>query len=319
MTIAVHAFGQNAQEALVADLRHGLRQVPKTIPPRWFYDDRGSELFEAITELPEYYQTRTEAAILRARAAEIVGAAAPESIVELGAGASTKSRILLAAAVPRGLRCFVPFDISQGILARAAHQIVEEFPGLNVYALVGDFAGHMSEIPRFGRQMVVFLGSTIGNFDPADRAAFLAQVRGMLADGDSFLLGVDLVKDRDELVRAYDDAAGVTAEFNLNLLAMVNRELQADFDLHAFRHVALWNDAEFRIEMHLRSLRDQRVAIPGAGLEVDFAAGETVRTEISGKYTRASVEAAFAEAGLRLDAWYTDDHSRFALALARPV
>jgi L-histidine N-alpha-methyltransferase len=319
ITIAVHAFGQNAREALVADLRAGLGRIPRSIPPRWFYDARGSELFEAITALPEYYQTRTEAAILRAHAADVIASVRPESIAELGAGSCTKTRILIAPALESGLRTFVPFDISDSMLAHAAHELVEEFPGLSVYAMVGDFNQHLGEIPRFGRQLVVFLGGTIGNFDTPTRARFLADVRALLHDGDAFLLGVDLVKDREELVRAYDDSAGVTAEFNLNLLRMIDRELDADFDLDAFRHVALWNEDESRIEMHLRSLRDQRVSIPGADLSVDFAAGELMLTEISGKYTRASVEAAFAGAGMRLDAWYTDDRARFALCLARPA
>lgn len=320
ITIAIHAFGQNWLEALVADVREGLTRTPRAMPPRWFYDERGSELFEKITALPEYYQTRAEAEILQAHAAEIVGAVRPETIVELGSGFCTKTRLLLSAARQQGtIETFLPMDISEAILRRTARDLVEEFAGLKVYAMVGDFVEHIDQVPRLGgRQLVVFLGSTIGNFERAARATFLQSIRTLLEPGDAFLLGVDLVKDRHELVAAYDDAQGVTAEFNLNLLRMINRELSADFDLDAFQHVALYNETESRIEMHLRSMRGQTVRIPGADLEVAFTEGEQMMTEISVKFTPESVAQEFTAAGIELTSMFTDDAGRFALALGRP-
>lgn len=317
LTVEFHHLGLDKRQALVDDVRAGLTRSPKQLPPRWFYDDHGSELFEQITELPEYYQTRTEAAILRDSARAIIQRTDPLSIVELGAGASTKTRVLLAEARRAGsLDWFVPFDVSDGIVQRAAKELLHEYPGLNIHAVIGDFAAHLDRIPRFGRQLVIFLGGTLGNFFPEDRQAFLAAVSDLLQPGDTFLLGVDLVKDQAELVAAYDDAQGVTAAFNLNVLNVVNRELGADFDLSAFAHVALYDQRSDWIEMHLRSLRSQIVRIPGADLTVEFDQGELMRTEISTKFTRSRLEDCFAQAGLRMDGWYTDDRQRFALALA---
>jgi L-histidine N-alpha-methyltransferase len=319
LTIEFHHLGSNKRQELVDDVRAGLTRTPKELPPRWFYDDRGSELFEQITELPEYYQTRTEAAILRSRAAEIIDRTRPGAIVELGAGASTKTRLLLEPAHRDGLQVFVPFDVSDGIVQRAARELLREFPGLVVHAVIGDFAHHLKEIPRLGRQLIVFLGSTIGNFFPDQRQEFLSAMRALMQPGDAFLLGVDLVKDQRELVAAYDDAQGVTAAFNRNVLAVINRELDAGFDLHAFEHVASYDAQQDWIEMHLRSLADQTVPIPGAELTVNFAQGELMRTEISAKFTRQKVEDCFAQVGLRMDAWYTDERQRFGLALAVPA
>jgi L-histidine N-alpha-methyltransferase len=319
LTLAVHTVGRSARSELIADVRSGLRATPRTLPPRWFYDERGSQLFEAITELPEYYQTRAEAQILAASARAICEAVQPESLVELGAGSCAKTRILLDAAHAVGpLGTFVPFDVSDAALAHAAHDLLEDYPWLRVYGLVGDFATHLSFIPRLGRRLVAFLGSTIGNFDAAERRRFLADVRGLLAPGDAFLVGLDLVKDRVELVAAYDDSAGVTADFNRNLLRVLNRELQADFDVEAFEHLAHWNEEDARIEMHLRASRDMRVAIPLAEMRLDMRAGETIRTEISCKFTRESGESMLAEASMRVVQWHTDAAGRFALALALP-
>ncbi len=316
LTVEFHHLGLDKRQALVDDVRAGLTQAPKQLPPIWFYDDRGSDLFEQITELPEYYQTRTEAAILRAYAEVIARQTCPNVILELGAGSSTKTRILIEAARRvANLERFVPFDVSDGIVQQSARELLRDFPGLTVHAVIGDFLEHLDRIPRFGRQLVVFLGSTIGNFFPDQRQRFLSDVRGLLQADDSFLLGVDLVKDQAELVAAYDDAQGVTAAFNLNVLSVINRELDADFDLKAFAHLARYDTENDWIEMHLRSLRRQTVRIPGAGLSVDFQDGELMRTEISAKFTRAKLEACFVQAGLRLDAWYTDDRQRFALAL----
>lgn len=317
LTIEFHHLGLDKRQALIDDVRAGLTKQPKELPPRWFYDDRGSELFELITELPEYYQTRTEAAILRQYAGEIIERTCPRSIVELGAGASTKTRVLLTAARDAGtLDYFVPFDVSDGIVQRAAREILQEFPGLTIHTVIGDFADHLDRIPRFGQQLFIFLGSTMGNFMPEERARFLASVRERLEPGDTFLLGVDLVKDPAELVAAYDDAQGVTAQFNLNVLAVINQELQADFDLARFAHVAAYDEERQWIEMRLRSLQRQTVHIPGAQLQVEFQEGELMRTEISAKFTRQRVLDSFGAAGLRLDHWYSDERERFGLALA---
>jgi L-histidine N-alpha-methyltransferase len=317
LTIEFHHLGLDKKQALIDDVRAGLSKRPKELPPRWFYDDRGSELFECITELPEYYQTRTEAAILRQFAGDIVERSCPESIVELGAGASTKTRILLEKACEiRTLQHFVPFDVSDGIVQRAAREILQELPGIAIHAVIGDFSEHLDRIPRLGRQLVIFLGSTIGNFMPHERQRFLSAVRDRLEPGDAFLLGVDLVKDPGELVAAYDDAQGVTAQFNLNVLAVINRELGADFDLAQFAHVARYDQQAEWIEMHLRSLRPQTVRIPGAELTVRFDDGELMRTEISAKFTRQRVMDCLAAAGMQLEEWYTDERQRFGLALA---
>ncbi|MBV9119153.1 MAG: L-histidine N(alpha)-methyltransferase [Chloroflexi bacterium] len=319
LTVHFHSLGQGKRQALIADVRAGLTRTPKELPPRWFYDDYGSELFEQITELPEYYQTRTEAAILQACAADLARRVEPEAIVELGSGASTKTRLLIEAAYQSGtLRHFVPFDVSAAIVEQSAIRLLADFPELAVHAVIGDFGEHLDRIPRHGRQLVIFLGGTMGNFLPDQRARFLRDVREMLQPGDAFLLGVDLVKDAAELVAAYDDAQGVTAAFNLNVLRVINNELGANFELEHFEHVARFDTSTNWIEMHLRSLRDQEVSIPGADLSVRFAQGETVRTEISAKFTRATIEKAFAGAGLRLEAWYTDERGRFAEALAVP-
>ena len=319
LTIAIHTFGQDARDELIADVRTGLTATPKTVPPRWFYDDRGSELFEAITRLPEYYLTRTEASILARAADDIVSAVRPQALVELGAGSSEKTRCLIEAGRRHGLSCFLPFDISEDFLQRAARQVAAEFPGLNVYAMVGAFADHLDRVPRHGRQLIVFLGSTIGNFDDAERLAFLGGVRRLLQPGDAFLLGIDLVKPKEELVAAYDDAAGVTAAFNRNLLRVLNRELGADFDPDGFEHEVLFSHAHSRIEMHLRARRRQHVRIPSAALQVDFEAGERMRTEISVKFTREAIERDLGHGGLRIACWYADAAERFALCLCSPA
>lgn len=319
VTIAIHTFGGDARNDLIADVRDGLTATPKTLPPRWFYDERGSELFEAITRLPEYYQTRTETAILRRVAAELMEAVRPQSLVELGAGSARKTRVLIEAGLRDRLTWYVPIDISEATLRHTAQRLAADFPGLSVYAVVGDFTKHLDQVPRYGRQLIVFLGGTIGNLDNRERRAFLDQVRGLLQAGDAFLLGLDLVKDVAELEAAYDDALGVTAEFNRNLLRVLNRELAANFDLAEFDHVARFDRKRSRIEMYLRSRRAQRVRIPGAGLDVEFAANELLRTEISVKYTRASAERALRASDLEIAGWHTDSRQRFALCLCGPL
>lgn len=310
-------------EALRADVRSGLTAAAKTLPPKYFYDARGSELFDEITRLPEYYLTRAETAILRRHAADIAGLSGCESLVELGSGTSAKTRLLLRALLDGGtLREFVPFDVDPAVLTEASEALGAEYPGLRVEPFLGDFERDLGALPpgpahQRGRRMIAFLGSTVGNLEPEPRAAFLAQVAAALRPGDTFLLGTDLVKDQQRLLRAYDDAAGVTAEFNRNILVVVNRELDADFAVEEFEHVALWDAAQEWIEMRLRPAREQRVTIGDLGLAVSFAAGEELRTEISAKFRRERIEAELGAAGLRTVRFWTDPDGDFGLTLAQ--
>ena len=317
ITIAVHTLGRDSRGQFIDDVQLGLSASPKFLQPRWFYDDRGCELFDEITCLPEYYQTRTEMSILQRHARDIMEMVRPASIVELGAGSCTKSRVLIRAAKGMGsLWTFVPFDISEATLRRAATELSAEFDDLTLYCVTGEFDHHLSQIPRFGRQLIVFLGSTIGNFDGDAAHRFLAEVRRLMRPGDHFLIGADLVKSEADLIAAYDDSRGVTAEFNRNVLARINAELDADFDLDAFTHEARWNAGEHRIEMHLRSERAQSVAIRAADITPRFDAGETLRTEVCVKYTRESLEALLRAEGIEPEAWFTDGAGRFGLLLA---
>ncbi|WP_432136722.1 MULTISPECIES: L-histidine N(alpha)-methyltransferase [unclassified Streptomyces] len=300
--------------ALRADVQHGLTTSPKTLPPKWFYDAHGSELFERITELPEYYPTRAEREILLDRADEVAAASGARTLVELGSGSSEKTRLLIDALT--GLRAYLPVDVSESALTQAGRALAAERPGLEVHALIADFTRPLRLPDAPGPRLVAFLGGTIGNLLPAERAAFLASVRALLAPGDALLLGTDLVKDEAVLVRAYDDAAGVTAAFNKNVLTVINRELGADFDPGGFEHVALWDaDAEW-IEMRLRARTAQTVKVPALGLAVDFSAGEELRTEVSAKFREAGVRTELAAAGLALTHWWTDAAGRFALSLS---
>jgi L-histidine Nalpha-methyltransferase len=306
-------------DALRADVRAGLTAVPKTLPPKYFYDARGSELFDEITRLPEYYLTRAETSILRRHSADIAALSRCESLVELGSGTSAKTRLLLRALLDGGtLREFVPFDVDPAVLTEASDALAAEFPGLAIAPFVGDFEHDIGSIPARGRRTIAFIGSTIGNLEPEVRARFLAQVGAALRPGDTFLLGTDLVKDAGRLQRAYDDAAGVTAAFNRNILLVVNRELDADFDVDEFRHVALWDARSEWIEMRLRSERAQRVTISDLDLVVSFAAGEELRTEISAKFRRERIEAELAAAGMRMVRFWTDQDGDFGLTLAEP-
>ncbi len=307
-------------DALRADVRAGLTAVPKTLPPKYFYDARGSELFDEITRLPEYYLTRAETSILQRHCADIAALSRCESLVELGSGTSAKTRLLLRALLDGGtLREFVPFDVDPAVLADASDALAAEFPGLAIAPFVGDFEHDIGAIPARGRRTVAFIGSTIGNLEPGVRARFLAQVGAALRPGDTFLLGTDLVKDTGRLLRAYDDAAGVTAAFNRNILVVVNRELDADFDVDEFRHVALWDAENEWIEMRLRAERAQQVTINDLDLAVSFAAGEELRTEISAKFRRERIEAELATAGMRVVRFWTDRRGDFGLTLAEPA
>ena len=305
-------------ESLRADVRAGLTAVPKTLPPKYFYDARGSELFDQITRLPEYYLTRAETSVLQRHAAQIARLSRCESLVELGSGTSAKTRLLLRALLDAGmLREFVPFDVDPAVLTEASDALSAEYPGLRIAPFVGDFERDLAAIPAAGHRMIAFLGSTIGNLEPPARASFLGRVAAALRPGDTFLLGTDLVKDAGRLQRAYDDAAGVTAGFNKNILLVVNRELDADFAVEEFQHVAVWDAASEWIEMRLRAAAEQRVTVRDLDLTVCFAAGEEMRTEISAKFRRDGIKAELAAAGLRTLRFWTDAAGDFGLTLAQ--
>jgi L-histidine N-alpha-methyltransferase len=307
------------ERTLRDDVLDGLTRPFKEIPPKHFYDTRGSELFEQICELPEYYPTRTERAILAACSPAIAERTDAAEVVELGAGYATKTRILLDA-LDGTLQRFVPVDVSEATVRECARQLVGEYPGLAVHGLVGDFERHLGHLPDpVGARIIAFLGGTIGNFPPGSRRRFLRTLAKQLGPDGWLLLGTDLVKNSARLEAAYDDAAGVTAEFNLNVLRVMNRELGSDFDLDGFEHVAFWDPDREWIEMRLCSKRRQSVRFPDLDLTIHFAQREELRTEISAKFTRQRVEGDFAAAGLELVDWHTDPDELFALSLARPA
>jgi L-histidine Nalpha-methyltransferase len=304
-------------EALRADARRGLTSQPKWLPPKWFYDEHGSALFGDITRLPEYYPTRAEREILGTRAGDIAALSAADTLVELGSGSSEKTRVLLDALCQHGrLDRYVPVDVSEGALLEAAEAVRAEYAELSVHALVADFTHQLDRVPSSGRRMVAFLGGTIGNFVPADRAQFLTELRATLEPGDTLLLGTDLVKSPDLLVPAYDDSAGVTAAFNRNVLHVLNRELKADFDPDSFDHVALWDAEQEWIEMRLRSRTAQTFHVAALDLDVRFDEGEELRTEVSAKFRPEGVEEELAGANFGLTAWWTDAAGLFALSLS---
>ena len=316
----VHLDPDMLARQMAADVRAGLTSTPKTLPPKYFYDARGSELFDEITRLPEYYPTRTERAILDAHAAEIAAVTRAATLIELGSGTSEKTRLLLRALRAAGtLERFVPFDVDPAVLKDAAGAVSAEFPGLTVEPIVGDFEKHLDYLPQHPRRLLAFLGSTIGNLEPGPRALFLSAVRANLGAGDAFLLGTDLVKSPERLVAAYDDAAGVTAAFNKNLLAVLDRDLGADFDPDRFDHVAVWNSGQQWIEMRLRSRQDQLVHIAALELTVPFTRGEELRTEVSAKFRRVGIERELSRAGLRVVHWWTDPAADFGLSLSVPA
>jgi L-histidine N-alpha-methyltransferase len=318
--LEIYLDESDSTRSLHDDVRRGLTASPKWLPPKWFYDARGSELFEEITRLDEYYPTRTEHAVLTAHAADIASATNAKTLIELGSGSSEKTRLLLDALRTYGsLVKFVPLDVSGSALTEAMQSIAVDYPHLEVHGIVGDFTRHLQHLPRGGTRLVAFLGGTIGNLVPDERAAFLAGLREALEPGDWLLLGTDLVKDPRVLVPAYDDAAGVTAEFNRNVLRVLNTRLGADFDVEAFTHLAVWDPEHEWIEMRLRADHAMRVHLPELDLVVDFAAGEEMRTEVSAKFRRAGVEHELAEAGFALRNWWTDRDGLFAESLAEAV
>jgi L-histidine Nalpha-methyltransferase len=317
LSLTNHLAADYSTRALRRDVRDGLGRDPKSLPPKWFYDAAGSDLFDQITRLPEYYPTRAEASILAERAGVIATASGADTLVELGSGTSEKTRMLLDALRTQGsLRRFIPFDVDASILEAAGSALQDEYPGVEIDAVCGDFEEHLAEIPGGGRRMVAFLGSTIGNLTTGPRADFLTALASVLQPGDTLLVGTDLVKDPARLVRAYDDSAGVTAKFNRNVLAVVNRELHADFDIDAFEHVAKWNADEERIEMWLRAATAQQVFIADLDTSIDFAAGEEMLTEVSCKFRPEGVAAELAAAGLTRTHWWTDAAADFGLSLA---
>jgi L-histidine Nalpha-methyltransferase len=343
VTVDVQLVPADLQAALRRDARIGLASTPKWMPPVWFYDDRGSALYEEITRLPEYYPFRTEATLLRRAAGDIAEAAEARVLVELGSGTSEKTRLLLDAMAsasaglaggraergpsgppPEAARAantvgYVPFDVSEATLRAAAAAIANDM-GIGVHAVVGDFHEHLDGIPDLGEpRLVAFLGSTIGNLAPAPRRQFLTEVRTVLDASDRFLLATDLVKDTGRLVAAYDDARGVTAEFNRNLLHVLNRELNADFVPERFEHVAAWDPDEQWIEMRLRATEAMSVRLATIDMTVQFSAGEEMRTEISAKFTPERVRSELASAGLDVTGFWTDPGGDYMLTLARPA
>ncbi|HXD59072.1 MAG TPA: L-histidine N(alpha)-methyltransferase [Thermoleophilaceae bacterium] len=320
-TIEIDSYLEGSSlDSMADEVRAGLTRDQKELPPKYFYDERGSELFDRITELPEYYPTRCERAILNRRAPVIVDLAEATELVELGSGSASKTRALLFAMAGSGmLERYLPVDVSESVVERSAEELAEIYPGLHVHGVVGDFERHLGLVPVGERPLVAFLGGTIGNFYPESRARFLARVRELLGSEGRFLVGTDLVKDVRIVEAAYNDSAGVTAEFNRNVLHAINRELGADFDPGAFEHVAAFDREHSWIEMRLRALGEQHVSIPGAGLELTFADGEEIRTEISTKFTQERLAAELSRAGMQIEAFFTDADSYFAVTLAAPA
>ena len=317
-TVDVHLGPSDRASALAADVRAGFTASPKSLPPVWFYDERGSQLFDEITRLPEYYPTRAEHSILAAHADDIALHAGADVLVELGSGTSAKTRLLLDTMTrSSALRRFVPFDVSEETLRDAAAAIADAY-GVAVHAVVGDFHRHVGDLPRDGRRLIAFLGSTIGNLTPEQRRRFLLDLDASMSYDEWLLLGTDLVKDPQRLVAAYDDSSGVTAEFNRNVLSVLNRELDATFDPESFDHVALWNDDERWIEMRLRSRRAQRATIGALELDVAFDEGEDLLTEISAKFTPQQVRDELSAGGFVVEESWTDPAGDFQLTLARP-
>jgi L-histidine Nalpha-methyltransferase len=309
----------DVHDTIADDVRDGLTRDLKELPPKYFYDERGSELFDRITALPEYYPTRCEREILNRHAPAIVERSGAQDLVELGSGTASKTRALLYAMAGAGtLERYVPFDVDVSVVESTALELVEHYPGLRVHGVVGDFGRDLARVPEGDRRLFAFLGGTIGNLYPDERATFLSELRELMGPGDGLVIGTDLVKDRSLLEAAYNDSRGLTAEFNRNVLRVLNSSLGADFRSEAFEHVAFFDEAESWIEMRLRANGAQTVRIDGADLEVIFADGEEIRTEVSVKFTREAVERELAGAGLGLDEFFTDAGALFGLAFASP-
>ena len=320
VTIEVHIPERGPLAGMADDVREGLSCPFKELPPKYFYDERGSELFERIMELPEYYPTRAERSILETRSAEIVAAARPSILIELGSGSAAKTRCLLDSMRAAGtLETYVPVDISEEITRRTAEALVGDYDGLRVHGVICDYETHLERIPREEGAIIAFLGGTIGNFRPAPRRSFLARIATLMYPGDRFLLGTDLVKDRARLEAAYDDSAGVTAEFNKNVLRVLNREFDSDFDPDRFEHVAFFDEENSWIDIRLRSLEEQFIDLRELDMRCHFARNEEMRTEISTKFTPERLEEIYADAGLEMTDLWTDPEGLYALSLARAL
>jgi L-histidine N-alpha-methyltransferase len=320
LTIDVHLDAADLRAALARDVRSGLGGAPKSLPPTWFYDEEGSKLFEEITRLPEYYPTRAERVLLERHAGDVASLTRSDTLVELGAGACEKTRVLLDALSAVGtLRRYVPFDVSADFLEASATALTRQYEGLGVHAVVGDFHRHLGKIPGGGGRLIAFLGGTIGNLVPSQRRRFFSELRAIMAPSDHLLLGSDLVKDVGTILAAYDDPKGVTGRFNRNVLQVIDRELDADFVLEHFAHVVRWDPLEQWIEMRLRSDRDQVVHVGALGLTVPFGKGEELLTEISAKFTPPGIRSELARAGFVLDRQWGADPGDFLLTLAHPA
>jgi L-histidine N-alpha-methyltransferase len=317
--IDVHLTADDLRAAMERDVREGLSAEPRQLPPVYFYDDRGSRLFDDITRLPEYYPTRAERAVLEAHAKDIAMRSGATMLVELGAGTCDKTRVLLDAMAANGtLTTYVPLDVSDTVLAEAAHALAADYPGLAVHAVVGDFHAHLDRLPAGRQRLFAFLGGTIGNLDPAQRRRFLCELDCAMDRGDRLLIGTDLVKDRSRLVAAYDDDAGVTAEFNRNVLHVLNRELGADFATDAFAHVARWNEDDSRIEMWLRATEDQRIRVRDLDLDIEFSRGDELLTEISSKFTPDGLRSELFDCGFVVDDMWLSPGDEFLVTMASP-
>jgi L-histidine N-alpha-methyltransferase len=320
LTIDVHLDAADLRAALARDVRSGLCAARKSLPPTWFYDERGSTLFEEITRLPEYYPTRAERVLLERHAGDVVALTRCDTLVELGAGACEKTRVLLDALAHLGsLRQYVPFDVSADFLEDAATSLGRDYEGLHVHAVVGDFHHHLEKIPGRGERLIAFLGGTIGNLVPWQRRRFFSALRATMGPSDHLLLGADLVKDVGTILAAYDDSEGVTGRFNRNVLHVINRELDADFVPDRFAHVVRWDSERQWIEMRLRSHDDQTVHIGALGLTVPFSQDEELLTEISAKFTPTGIRSELVRAGFVLDGQWGADAGEFLLTLAHPA
>jgi len=318
IAIDVH-LDADAAAKMARDVREGLCSYPKELAPKYFYDERGSELFEQITELPEYYPTRAEQAVLDEVGAEIIAAVDPRELVELGPGAARKTHALLGPMMAAGGCRYIPVDVSETAVMESAARLAEAYDGLEIHGVVGDFEHHLDRIPAPAeRRLIAFLGGTIGNLDHGQRARMLRTLAAGLGPEDRLLVGTDLVKDRARLEAAYNDSAGVTAEFNRNVLHVLNANLGGDLTPDRFEHVAFYDDDGRWIEMRLRALEDQSARIEALDMDVSFERGEEIRTEISCKFTRRALEREYSDAGLRMVAWHTDADDLFALSLAAP-
>jgi L-histidine N-alpha-methyltransferase len=317
--IDVH-LRDGALATLPDDVRNGLSRRPKELPPKYFYDERGSRLFDQITRLPEYYPTRAEQEILDRVASEIVAETKPEELVELGPGSARKTHALLDPIIANGgLATYVPVDVSESAVREAAVRLADTYYGLRIHGIVGDFERDVDRLHANGRRrLIAFLGGTLGNLDREERRAFLGRMRSLLGPEDRLLIGTDLVKDKELLEAAYNDSAGVTAEFNRNVLRVINANLEGELDPKRFDHVAFYEEGERRIEMRLRAREAHSARVHALDMEVHFERGEEILTEISCKFTRSQLTREYAAAELELFSWHTDRESQFALSLTGP-